>query len=127
MSSFAAGATFTSPRVRVARPMAPTRPGRPEASVRLTRRGRLVITLLFLGVFMAGLTVFGATSAATDKAGEPLPTRTVVVDSGDTLWDIAATVAAPGKTREMVYRIQELNALPDSALHVGQRIAVPLD
>ena len=121
MSSFAASPAFTAPRVRVVRST------RPAAPLRLTRRGRLTLTLLFLALIMATLTVFGATSAATDKAGEPLPTRTVVVDSGDTLWDIASEVAAPGKTQEMVYRIQELNALSDSGLRVGQHIAVPLD
>jgi LysM repeat protein len=86
-----------------------------------------VLTLLFLGLVLAAFTVFGATSAATGEAGEPVPTRTVVVDEGDTLWGIASAVAEPGGTREMVHRIQELNALPGSGVYVGQRIAVPTE
>lgn len=120
MSSFAISPGFAAPRVRAARA------ARPAAPVRLTRRGRLVVTFLFLGLVLAVLTVFGSTSAATGEAGEPVPTRTVVVDDGDTLWMIASEVAAPGEVREMVHRIEELNALSGAGLAVGQRIAVPV-
>lgn len=99
----------------------------PAATVRLTRRGRLVLTLLFLGLVLAAFTVFGTTSAATGEAGEPVPTRTVIVEEGDTLWGIAATVAEPGETRAMVHHLQELNALPGAGVYVGQRIAVPAE
>ena len=99
----------------------------PAGPVRLTRRGRLVLTVLFLGLVLAAFTVFGTTSAATDEPGAPVQTRTVVVEEGDTLWGIAATVAEPGETRAMVHHLQELNALPGAGVYVGQRIAVPTD
>ena len=101
-------------------------PAATARTVRLTRRGRVVATLVFLAVLMAVLTVFGAHSAATGEAGIPVPTRTVEVGPGDTLWDIASEVAAPGQTRAMVQQIEELNALSGSALTVGQEIAVPV-
>lgn len=114
------------PRVRTA-PVRQVRPAPAAAgAVRLTRRGRVVLTLVFLGLVLAVLTVFGSTSAATGEAGDPIPTRTVMVEPGDTLWGIASAVAAPGETREMVHRIQELNALPGAGLSAGQRIAVPV-
>ena len=95
-------------------------------SMRLTRRGRLVVTLLFLGLILAALTAFAARSAAGDKPGTPLPTRTVVVTDGETLWDIATPIAAPGKVREMIQEIEELNALPGPELAAGQKLAVPV-
>jgi LysM repeat protein len=118
------GLTRTAPRRPAVRTARPTRPASP---VRLTRRGRIVATLLFLAVLLTVLTVFGSHSAATGEAGTPVPTRTVVVGEGDTLWGIASEVAAPGETREMVHQIQELNALDTSSLSLGQEIAVPLD
>lgn len=124
MSSFALSPGFAAPRARQARVAGTVGPA---DSVRLTRRGRLVVTFLFLGLLLAALTVFGATSAATGEAGDPVPTRTVMVDEGDTLWMIAAEVAAPGEVREMVHRIEELNALSGAGLYVGQRIAVPVE
>ena len=94
--------------------------------VRLTRRGRFVVTLLFLVALMGVLIALGSHSAATDQPGVPVRTRTVQVGEGDTLWEIASQVAAPGQTREMVHEIEELNALPGPALAVGQEIAVPV-
>jgi LysM repeat protein len=101
------------------------RPAR-TAPARLTRRGRIVAVLLFLVLLSAVLTVFGSRSAATDEVGVPVPTRTVEVGPGDTLWDIASTTAEPGHVREMVLQIQELNALSGAGLRVGQEIAVPV-
>ena len=117
------GFTRTAPR-RVARPAAA--PVAAAPAVRLTRRGRIVATLLFLAVLMAVLTVYGARSAATGEAGTPVPTRTVEVGTGDTLWGIASETAKPGHVREMVHQIQELNALSGAGLQVGKEIAVPL-
>jgi LysM repeat protein len=97
-----------------------------SSALRLTRRGRIVVTLLFLVLVMAVLTVFGTRSAATGSAGVPVQTRTVEIAQGDTLWGIASQVAAPGQTREMVLQIEELNALPGPALVEGQKIAVPV-
>jgi hypothetical protein len=95
--------------------------------VRLTRRGRLVLTTLFMVLVLGALTVFGSHSTATDEPGAPVQTRTVVVGQGDTLWDIASKTARPGGVREMVYRIEKLNSLPGPALAEGQRLAVPVN
>jgi nucleoid-associated protein YgaU len=115
-----AAAPVPQRRSRVAAPAAP--PG----ELRLTRRGRVVVVLLFLGVLLAVLTAFGAHSAATREPGAPLHTRTVVVDRGDTLWGIAASAAGPGQVREMVHEIEELNAMTGPGLTVGQKVAVPV-
>ncbi|MDQ3616805.1 MAG: LysM peptidoglycan-binding domain-containing protein [Actinomycetota bacterium] len=95
------------------------------APVQLTRRGRLVLLVVFVAVVFAALTVLGGESAATGESGGPVKTRTVVVSEGDTLWGIASSVAAPGQVREVVYQIEELNALSSTGLIEGQRIAVP--
>lgn len=125
MSTLAVVPGYAAPREHTAAPRArAVRPG--PSPVRLTRRGRLVLTLFFLVALSVILTVFGATSAATGEAGTPVPTRTVVVQEGDTLWAIAGDIAGPGEVREVVHRIQELNALSGSGLSVGQQLAVPV-
>ena len=101
-------------------------PRQAPAPVRLTRRGRLALTLLFVVAITVLVSVFGSTSAATGEKGTPVPTRTVVVEEGDTLWGIAGEVADPGEVREVVHRIQELNALSGSGVAVGQELAVPV-
>jgi len=100
---------------------------RPSAApLRLTRRGRVAATLVFLAVLLTGVVAAGARSAATDHPGTPVPTRTVVVAPGDTLWQIASEVASPGEVRAVIGQIEELNALPGAALRTGQRLAVPV-
>jgi LysM repeat protein len=97
-----------------------------SAPVRLTRLGRVVVVLVMLALLLTALTVFGPHSAATGEKGRPVPTRTVEVGEGDTLWGIAADVSRPGETRATVHRIEELNALTGPELAVGQQIAVPV-
>ena len=96
-----------------------------SSTVRLTRRGRLVV--LALGVLLV-LTigfVLASGSVATDHPGTPEPTRVVMVGSGDTLWDIAAGIADDGDVRAMIDRIERLNALDSGMVVAGQRLVVP--
>lgn len=112
------------PRRATARRAAPA-PAR--SRVRLTRRGRLTALAVFLGAALTVLLTLGGFSAvATRDAGTPPPVRVVTVHAGDTLYGIAADVAAPGHIRETVHQIQELNSLPSSSLSEGQKLAVPL-
>ena len=95
-------------------------------TVRLTRRGRLVVlTLALLAILAVGFAVAGG-SVATDEAGTPEQTRVVMVGAGDTLWDIAADLADDGDVRSMIDRIQKLNALESGMLIAGQELVVPV-
>jgi hypothetical protein len=96
-----------------------------RAPVRLTRRGRLVLTLVLTAVVVLGLLAAGGASVATREAGDPQPIRTVEVERGQTLWGIASEIAEPGQVRDMVYTIERLNSLPDATLTEGQVLAVP--
>jgi predicted Zn-dependent protease len=100
-------------------------PARLTRRVRLTRRGRALFFGVFLAVALAAMTALGSWAAASREAGTPEPVRIVEVHPGDTLYDIAGEVAAPGKIREMVAHIEQLNALDGPELQVGEKIAVP--
>jgi hypothetical protein len=102
----------------------PTR--RTRTALRLTRRGRIVLVLAFLALAAALMTAFGGLATATHDRGTPEPVRIVEVAPGDTLYGIAGQVAAPGKVREMVHHIEQLNALSGPEIEVGQRLAVPV-
>jgi len=85
----------------------------PSGRVRLTRRGRAVVT-------------FGGLATGTFDRGTPTPVRIVEVHPGDTLYGLAGTVAKPGQVSDMVEQIEQLNALTTPVLQVGQKIAIPL-
>ncbi|WP_036564107.1 LysM peptidoglycan-binding domain-containing protein [Nocardioides halotolerans] len=99
---------------------------RVRSSVRLTRRGRVVVVIAALLVaFAIGVFVTAAGSVATQQPGTPEPTRIVQVGSGDTLWDIASGLAADGDVRAVMEEIKQLNALDSADLQAGQRLVVP--
>jgi Tfp pilus assembly protein FimV len=99
---------------------------RPRPTVRLTRRGRLVVVVAALLVaFAVGVFVTAAGSVATQRPGTPEPTKIVQVSSGDTLWDIASPLADDGDVRAVMEQIKQLNALDSADLQAGQRLVVP--
>jgi Tfp pilus assembly protein FimV len=101
---------------------------RPRSTVRLTRRGRIVVVVAALLVaFAVGVFVTAAGSVATQRPGTPEPTRIVQVGSGDTLWGIASELADGGDVRSMMEEIKQLNALESGDLQAGQRLVVPAD
>ena len=95
-------------------------------SVRLTRRGRVVVFLAGLFLVLVAGVVFGAVSTATDEQGVAPVTEIVMVDEGDTLWGIAAGIADDGDVRAVMSEIERLNALDSSVVMLGQKLRVPV-
>lgn len=98
-----------------------------DGRLRLTRRGRLVVFVVGLLVAVAIAVAFAGGSVATSEKGQPVPTDTIVVGTGVTLWDIASARAEGGDVRDMMSTIQQLNHLESGMLVAGQRLRVPAD
>lgn len=133
MSTLPAHAPAARPvHQRVRRPAAVLPRPRPRVpAARLTRRGRALRSLLLGLVLVAAVLVaavaWGPGVVATAGGSQPVPVRTVTVQPGQTVWDIAADSGLGGDPRDVVARIQDLNALADPGrLQVGQTLAVPL-
>jgi len=97
-----------------------------RSSVRLTRRGRLVVFLTSLFLVLAVAFVLAGGAVGTDSAGEQVPTEIVQVAPGDTLWGIASEIATDGDVRSMMNQIERLNALESAGLQAGQKLRVPV-
>lgn len=95
-----------------------------SAPLRLTRRGRMLV-LGTVAVLAAG----AAFSAQSATAGAPQEAQAVVtrtVAPGETLWEVARDVAAPGQDlRVVVDDLIELNGLAGGGVQAGQQILVP--
>jgi hypothetical protein len=99
---------------------------RSPAGVRLTRRGRMTVLAGFVASAFAVFIVIGAQSAAVPADVRFEHVRIVHVQSGQTLWDIARTVAPQEDPRAVVQAIVDLNALSDAgSIQVGEEIAIP--
>ena len=88
----------------------------------LTRRGWTVLAVAL------SLVLGAAYLAGTVRSGGAvyLPTETVVVHQGDTLWSIAAERTEPGgDVRRTVALIRELNQMEEVGLMAGDTLWVP--
>ena len=101
-------------------------PTRVRSSVRLTRRGRLVVFLTSLLVVLAVALTLAGGAVGTGSAGEPTPTEVVTVAPGQTLWGIASEIAVDGDVRAAMQQIERLNALESAGLQAGQKLRVPV-
>lgn len=103
----------------------PQATGGASGSLRLTRRGRLVLFAFALLVVM-GSVFFGSSAVASDP-DPAIEVATVTVADGETLWHHAKALAAPGEDlRDVVDLIIELNDLPNSQLQAGQQLLLPV-
>jgi len=109
------------PRARVAAP-----------PVRLTRRGRIVVSALVLAVLVVAALLISllasggaqATNHGQARAGYQ-GMREVVVRPGQTLWSIAVAAEPTADTRIVVQEIMTANALTSANISAGQLIWVP--
>ena len=100
---------------------------RSRGTVRLTRRGRLVVGIgsamaLFLVIVASGAFRADAGSSTADQA---VATSVVVVQPGENLWQLAGEVMPGVDPREAVLRIRDLNGLGDEPVRPGQSLVVP--
>ncbi len=98
-----------------------------QPRLKITRRGRAVLTLLIaiplaIGGAVAGLGAVGA--AAGTHPGSASFTY-VTVQPGESLWQLAQSVAPRADPRDVVADIQNLNDLSSGDIQPGQRIAIP--
>lgn len=88
----------------------------------LTTRGRVVVALLWVVIVVAA--GFGVTRAW--ETSEPVPTQTVVVSPGDTLWGLAVEARPGDDPRATIARIVEINSFgPWHDVHPGDELLVP--
>lgn len=115
------------PRTDIRRRPRPAPPLGSEAlgSVRLTRRGRLVLLIAFLALAFGAFVVVGGPAVSSKDAHHPAAEQ-VVVEPGQTLWDIAQRVAPGEDTQEVIAEIVDLNALASAGdIRAGQPLDVP--
>ena len=115
-------AIYAAPALPRLRPVTRVRPASAGASsLRITRRGRLVI----LAVALLVVLLPGAWRAIATAQVEGPATVTVTVESGDTLWGIASQIDPGTDPRALIAQIRELNSLEQSGLVPGQVLVVP--
>ncbi len=117
---------------RATRPATRVTAAHTESALRLTARGRLVVriavaTLVTLLIFTLMSLGKGTAVAATTQAPQSAAaSHSVVVRSGETLWQIAARELPNTDPRDSIARIRTLNGMSKMAvLDAGQTLEIP--
>src|SRR5262245_52494374 len=100
--------------------------------VRLTARGRVVVTVLAVAVIAALALVVALAAAGGAQAashGQPAAgyqgMHQIVVRPGQTLWSIASTGEPGADPRDVVQQIMTANAMTGATITAGQLLWVP--
>lgn len=104
-----------------------THPSSATSRLRLTRRGRAVLTGL-VAVPLIAATVFAGLNGGGAMASRDAATTvfaTVTIQPGESLWDVAQDAAPASDPRDVVRRIMDLNQLESAVVQPGQRLAMP--
>jgi hypothetical protein len=109
------------------------RTGQAAGPVRLTRRGRIVVTgvsALLIGLASVALatTAQAARGVGTDRAGAASQGKyvtRVMVRPGQSLWTLAEGYDPDADPRNIIADIEQLNSLTTDQLQPGQLLWVP--
>jgi hypothetical protein len=95
--------------------------------LRLTRRGRAVFTSLAAAPLVVAALVLalngGMASANGDVATGSV--EYVTVEAGQSLWQLAESIAPDADPRDVISDIVRLNRLEGSIVHPGEQLAIP--
>ena len=97
-----------------------------QPRLRLTRRGRIVFTVLAAIPVVVMAMVFalnGGGAVATSGAGAPL--ETVTISAGESLWNLAEEIAPTVDPREFISDVLAVNPDAGSGLQAGAQLAIP--
>ncbi len=107
----------------IQRPTAPA----VRTRLRLTRRGRFVITTLAAIplLLVVALAVLNGGQASAGNTQANVHFDTVTIQPGETLWQLAEETAPNADPRDFVQDVISLNALDGAGLQAGEQIAIP--
>ncbi len=103
----------------------------PAARIRLTRRGRLVVLAVLVGLLLAAFTVGRADVSTADATATATPAAAgagytaTTVHEGETLWAVAQRVNPGHDPRALVQRLREINQLSTGSVQAGQQLLIP--
>lgn len=92
-------------------------------TLRITRRGRLLLTAL-VSLPILAVSIFLATPGA-QAGGDTGVAETYTVLSGESMWDIAEYLAPDTDPRMVIDTLMRVNGLTTTAVQPGQQLVVP--
>ncbi|MDH6180699.1 hypothetical protein M2152_000881 [Microbacteriaceae bacterium SG_E_30_P1] len=106
---------------------ASVRPAQPR--LRITRRGRRVLFGMLVTPVIAVALAFAINGggAVASLEGSTASFDVVTVETGESLWQVAESVAPTSDPREVIDAIVRLNRLESADVYAGQQLTIPLE
>ncbi|MEQ1735336.1 MAG: LysM peptidoglycan-binding domain-containing protein [Rhodoglobus sp.] len=102
-------------------------PTQSKPTLRLTKRGRAVLMFLAATPIVIGILLFalngGGATASLDSSTTPF--QYVTVESGQSLWQLAESLAPTADPRDVITELMRFNGLESADVYAGQELAVP--
>lgn len=95
--------------------------------LRITKRGRAVLLVLVALPLVVAAFLFATNGggATATLEGSNVPFQFVTVEPGESLWQVAETIAPSSDPRDVIDAIVKLNALESADVAAGQQLAIP--
>lgn len=112
---------------RVAAPRAASSRAAASPRLRLTKRGRGVLTFLAAAPLVIAAFVFALNGggATASLEGSNVAFEYVTVESGQTMWQLAEELAPQSDPRDVIAQIVQFNQLDGADVYAGQELAIP--
>ncbi|NLV35149.1 MAG: LysM peptidoglycan-binding domain-containing protein [Clostridiaceae bacterium] len=88
----------------------------------LKNKGRFYIFVMMVTIILSSISLLNFSQSA--DAGQSY--TTVVVERGDTLWDLAKQYNDKGDLRQYIKKIEEANHINDSMIYEGDVLKMPM-
>ena len=97
--------------------------------LRLTKRGRAVLTFLAAAPLVIAAFVFALNGggATASLEGSDVAFEYVTVETGQSLWQLAEQLAPQADPREVIADIMQLNQLDTPDVYAGEQLAIPAE
>ena len=93
--------------------------------LRMTVRGRRVLMALIVVPMLVAIAAFALNSGKASASSESVSLSYVSVQQGESLWQLATSIAPNSDPRDVIADIESLNHLDSSNIVAGQRLAIP--
>ena len=99
----------------------------PRPRLHLTKRGRNVFTALAATPLVIAALFFALNGgmATASLEGSAADFQYVTVETGQSLWQLAETIAPTSDPRDVIVEIMKLNQLQSADVFAGQEVAIP--
>jgi hypothetical protein len=96
-----------------------------RSHLRITRRGRIVLGAVAAlpAIVLATASLLGAESATATS--ESVQLEVVTVEAGETLWQLAESVAPAADPRDVVHDVLSLNGITSADIEAGVELEIP--